>query len=105
MLRLITDGKLTPEEAVRVYHGVLQGKGIRPHRSLEDDLKLSGQAMSCGGSTARRATVEARGNPLAKPASGAADWPKVADGTPDFSRMSSAQRLAYDNWRLGRKFA
>jgi hypothetical protein len=32
MLRLITDGKVTPEEAVRAYHGVLQAKGIRPHR-------------------------------------------------------------------------
>src|SRR5262249_1193411 len=30
MLRLITDGRLSPEEAVRAYHGVLQGKGIRP---------------------------------------------------------------------------
>jgi hypothetical protein len=25
----ITDGQLKPEEAVRAYHGVLQGKGIR----------------------------------------------------------------------------
>ena len=30
MLRLITDGKLSPEEAVRAYHGVLQAKSIKP---------------------------------------------------------------------------
>src|SRR6058998_3624231 len=64
MLRLITDGKLSPEEAVRAYHGVLQGKGIRPHRSLEDDLKLTDQAMGYDGAVARRATVTVRNNPL-----------------------------------------
>ena len=35
MLRMITDGKVGPEEAVRAYHGVLQARGIRPHRPLE----------------------------------------------------------------------
>src|SRR6266481_8596147 len=35
MLRLITDGKLSAEEAVRAYHGVLRGKNIKPHRPLE----------------------------------------------------------------------
>jgi hypothetical protein len=38
MLRLITDGKIGPEEAVRAYHGVLQSKGIKPTRVLADDL-------------------------------------------------------------------
>src|SRR5438093_7908972 len=49
MLRLITDGKVNPEEAVRAYHGVLQGKGIPPHRSLDEDLKLTDQSMSYNG--------------------------------------------------------
>src|SRR5262247_2367101 len=65
MLRLITDGRITPEEAVRAYHGVLQGKGIKPHRALEDDLKLTDQAMSYAGSAARRSSAEIRHNPLA----------------------------------------
>src|SRR5712675_1147500 len=60
MLRLITDGKVTPEEAVRAYHGVLQAKGIRPHRPLEDDLKLTDQSMSYEGGS-RRATVTVPG--------------------------------------------
>jgi hypothetical protein len=123
MLRLITDGKLNPEEAVRAYHGVLQGKGITPHRSLEDDLKLTDQTMSYDGSAARRASVEVRRNPLAagngrkdevetaaksgrrhSPGSETGDWPKLRDGTPDFASMNSEQRRSYDAWRLTRKF-
>jgi hypothetical protein len=107
MLRMITEGKISPEEAVRAYHGVLQGKGIKPHRSLDEDLKTTDQSMSYDGSAARRATTEIRGNPLgqAKPqATGkiatAASWPRRADGAPDFENMTSAQRLAYDVARL-----
>ena len=33
-LRLIADGEISAEEAVRAYHGVLQQLGIKPHRSL-----------------------------------------------------------------------
>ncbi len=120
MLRLITDGKINPEEAVRAYHGVLQGKGIKPHRSLDEDLKLSDQAMSYDGSAARRATsapvapkadrgasASRAATPTGRPESDgapASDWPRHGDGSPDFSAMSSSQRLAYDAERLRRKF-
>jgi hypothetical protein len=118
MLRLITDGKITPDEAVRAYHGVLQGKGIKPQRALDEDLKLTDQTMSYDGGAARRATVEVRGNSRAQSKSamiagrrefpnatpGRADWPKRPDGTPDFTSMTSAQRLAYDAGRLAQKF-
>src|SRR2546422_6517932 len=50
MLRLITDGKISPEEAVRAYHGVLQAKKIQPRLPLEKDLQLTDQSMSYGGS-------------------------------------------------------
>jgi hypothetical protein len=112
MLRLITDGKISPEEAVRAYHGVLQSKGIKPTRVLEEDLKTTDQAMSYDGSASRRATAEVRNNPLAKTktetsgsanngSSAAQDWPKLANGLPDFDKMNSSQRLAYDTIRLG----
>ncbi len=118
MLRLITDGKISPDEAVRAYHGVLQGKGIQPQRALDEDLKLTDQTMSYDGSAARRATVEVRGNALAQSKSagkaeggklpnaptGRLDWPKRPDGSPDFASMTGGQRLAYDQWRLGRRF-
>jgi len=105
MLRLITDGKLSPEEAVRAYHGVLQGKGIKPHRPLEEDLKLTDQAMSYEGSAARRSTVTSTmsASRHTKPLPGT-DWPKRPDGLPDFKAMTPPQRLAYDDWRLRRKF-
>ena len=42
---------MTPEEAVRAYHGVLERLKIKPQRSLEDDLRLESGVMSYGGST------------------------------------------------------
>jgi len=41
MLRLIADGELKPEEAVRSYHSELEKQGIRPKQRLEDDLLLT----------------------------------------------------------------
>ena len=50
-LRLIVEGAITPEEAVRAYHGVLQRLKIKPHRRLADDLVLQTGVMSYGGSS------------------------------------------------------
>jgi hypothetical protein len=115
MLRLITDGRVAPDEAVRVYHGVLQASGLKPHRSLEDDLKLTDQSMSYDGSAARRATASIQNNPLAAekptetsqeaaPSSPDGKWPKRPDGAPDFAQMNSSHRQAYDQTRLTRRF-
>ncbi len=114
MLRLITEGRISPEEAVRAYHGILQAKGIKPNRSLTDDLQLTDQAMSYDGSASKRSTVEVRNNPLAsKPresrpstvaSTGAADWPRKVDGKPDFARMNTTQREHYYKSRLKRIF-
>lgn len=120
MLRLITDGIISPEEAVRAYHGVLQAKGIKPKLPLEKDLQLTDQAMSYDSSSSSRAVVSIRGNPLAGTttagsesgakagssagASAGPGWPVLSNGAPDFGRMDSAQRRAYDQARLSRKF-
>src|SRR5499427_1524993 len=48
-LRLIADGVIGAEEAVRAYHGVLQKLGVRPHRALEEDMQLQTNVMSYGG--------------------------------------------------------
>jgi hypothetical protein len=40
-LRLVADGDLVADEAVRAYHAALAGLGIRPHRLLADDLSRS----------------------------------------------------------------
>jgi hypothetical protein len=119
MLRLITDGRVGPEEAVRAYHGVLQAKGIPPKRPLDKDLELTDQAMSYGGESRRKSVSipahapAAPDRPLAKPAGPAptptadlrlTSWPTTADGAPDFTAMNSDQRRAYDHARLTRKF-
>jgi hypothetical protein len=106
-------------------NGVRQGKGIKPHRPLEDDLKLTDYAMSYDGSAARRSTVEMQNKPLVSSRRGneadtpsgdirlltsavteveISDWPKRSDGKPDFDKMTSAQHRPYDETRLKRIF-
>jgi hypothetical protein len=115
MLRLITDGQIAPEEAVRAYHGVLEKCQIKPRLPLEKDLELTDQAMSYGGGNARSritapgklkpASPAASPQPAPAPAfSSPGDWPKQADGSPDFDKMNSAQRRAYDQSRLTQRF-
>ncbi len=126
MLRLITDGRISPEEAVRAYHGVLQGKGIKPRLPLEKDLELTDQSMSYDGSAGRRATSMPATNSTVSGNNGGgarvsapnasapaavgqqtsvrATWPLLPGGAPDFSRMSTEQRRAYDQHRLSKRF-
>jgi hypothetical protein len=112
-LRLIADGVLTPEEAVRAYHGVLEKLGIRPNRSLEEDMVLQTGVMSYGGGGSQ-ASVLVQVKDEDEGQRTAADHPKSA-GTakspagspsrvPDFSRMTPSERLAYHRERLKRTF-
>src|SRR5438132_7050547 len=66
MLRLITDGKIKPEEAVRAYYAVLEAKKIEPKLPLEKDLELTDQSMSYDGSAHGRSSVPIVNNPLAR---------------------------------------
>ncbi|MBS0207425.1 MAG: hypothetical protein JSS27_00590 [Planctomycetes bacterium] len=50
-LRMIADGQIAAEEAVRAYHAVLQKLGIRPTRALADDLTLQSGVTSYHGSS------------------------------------------------------
>jgi hypothetical protein len=131
MLRLVTDGKLSPEEAVRAYHGVLQALKINPRLPLEKDLALTDQTMSYAGNSSRSTITkpECPGTPIPAPApKPAADtpatsesstpprsandsseptstaWPRKANGSPDFANMTSAHRRAYDLARLTKRF-
>ncbi|MEM7539440.1 MAG: hypothetical protein AAF639_45205, partial [Chloroflexota bacterium] len=40
ILREVADDNISPEEAVKAYHGALQSAGIAPQRSFEDDMVL-----------------------------------------------------------------
>ena len=94
MLRLITDARISPEEAVHAYHGVLQVKGIKPKRALQDDLQLTDQAMSYGGGGNGRVIVNVQKNPLAA----------SRNGAPDFDNMTREERAAYHLARLTKRF-
>jgi hypothetical protein len=94
-LRLIADGEISAEEAVRAYHGVLQQFGIRPHRPLEDDMKLQTAVMSYGGNGAAVS--------IPPPAAGAPAQPQAeSNGQVDFSKMTAAQKVAYHKARWDR---
>ena len=97
MLRLITEGRISPEEAVHAYHGVLQGKGIKPKRDLTADLQLTDQSMSYDGSGSDRSSVRIQNNPLAHRNG---TWPE----RPNFENMSAAERSEYHRSRLARRF-
>ncbi len=117
MLRRIVDGQISPEEAVRAYHGILQGLGIKPYRSLDDDMKLTAQVMSyaSGGqvqvpavstpasqvSRPQPAKAPAATKPAVNPAARLA--PAVTpEGAPDFAKMSGKERAAYHRARIAR---
>jgi len=111
-LRLIVDGAISPEEAVPAYHAVLQGMGIKPRRSLEDDSALTSGIMSYGGSgtaiidmsrragavgekTASVSTATSVGTPSRAPSPSA---------EPDWSRMTPQEKLAYNQRERDRIF-
>jgi len=119
-LRLIVDGAITPEDAVRAYHAVLEKLNIPPQRSLADDLTLQTGVMSYGGRST--VSVPAVGVSAIAPAASAHDCgcggpSKAACGcqkatsqstpgpvAPDFSRMTQAEKLAYNKARRDRIF-
>lgn len=90
-LRHIVDGVVTPEEAVRAYHAVLEKLGLPPHRPLEEDLRITESVMSYAGNGGPRRATGAL--PSANPS---------PDGPPDFARMSSEERLQYHRDRIER---
>jgi len=91
-LRFIADGDISAEDAVKAYHGVLQKLGIKPHRSLEEDMQLQTGVMNYAGS----GTVVSL--PVKKEAK---KRPGVA-AEPDFNRMTAAEKLAYHKARWDR---
>jgi hypothetical protein len=123
-LRLIADGEIAAEEAVRAYHAVLQNLGVRPHRSLEEDLQLQTGVMSYGGSgttvsipsSVNGAVKKAIAKPAAcacKATSNVANGHAAAcgcngaaaenrTGEPDFTKMTAAEKVAYHKARWDR---
>ncbi len=100
-LRLIADGVIEPEEAVRAYHSVLAKLGVAPHRPLDLDLTLQTNVMSYGGSGTTISIPAATPTSGAAPKSNTPQRPTPLD-KPDFAKMSSDERLTYHRERLRR---
>jgi hypothetical protein len=77
-LRLIVEGEIGPAEAVKAYHAVLGRLGLRPHRTLEDDLKLTDQSMSYAG-TSTSTVAGGPSKPKARPVTNGAARLPVAE--------------------------
>jgi hypothetical protein len=45
LMRQVSDGALSPAEAVKAYHGELKKQGLRAERSLDDDLAITEKAL------------------------------------------------------------
>ena len=125
-LRLIVDGAISPEEAVRAYHGVLQRLNLKPQRRLEDDLQIMTSVMSYSGrSTASVPVAMPGGSPTSSAtnasSNGHADCgcggtttvchcetkdstTPSANGQPDFSKMTSSEKLAFNKAKRDRIF-
>jgi hypothetical protein len=91
-LRHIVDGVISPEEAVRAYHAVLQKLNITPQRSLEEDMTLQTNVMSYSGGSGKVISAPAPAKPV-----------KNSD-LPNFAKMTSAERVAFHRARLNRQF-
>jgi hypothetical protein len=121
-LRLLADGEIGPEEAVRAYHGVLQQLGVKPQRSLADDMTLQTNVMNYSGSGATVSIPATPANLQPQRANNSPQKPAAcacgcqggeksecakpvkaeANGTPDFASMTPAQKVAYHKARWDR---
>jgi hypothetical protein len=116
-LRLIADGEITAEEAVRAYHGVLQRLGIKPQRTLEQDMQLQTGVVNYGGNGVAVSLPVQRAagvNPTARQGGcgcgcggkgtcrPAARAEPSGNGKPDFARMTPAEKIAYHKARWDR---
>src|SRR3954469_2159316 len=56
-LHSIANDQISAEEATKAYHGELQKLGIKPYRSLKDDLQSTTQATSYAGSSVKKTVI------------------------------------------------
>ena len=110
-LRRIADAEITAEEAVKAYHGVLQHLKIKPQRSLADDMQITTGVMSYGGSGSQVVVPAGVPKSVSKsdcgcggPSKAKCDCHGKAHPTakfdpnalPDFSKMTAAEKLAWN---------
>jgi hypothetical protein len=121
-LRLLADGQISAEEAVKAYHGDLQKLNIKPQRSIGDDMKITTGVMNYSGSGTTISFPQSasqkeddhdcscKGGAKACPCD--APVAEVKTSTPpakvektttvDFSKMTAAEKMAYHQQRWTR---
>lgn len=110
-LRMIADGQISSQEATRAYHGELQKLGIKPYRDLKADMELTTTATSYAGGgstvsmtgTAKGETKDTGGTAVPPPKAAVITnpaYPTKADGSPDFKKMTPAQKVAFARGRI-----
>lgn len=92
-LRLLADGQIQPIEAVKAYHGELQTLCIKPRRPLEKDLERMETTDSYSGQSGTRTGQPKRNKRGEQP---------HFDGAPDFSQMTTAEKVQWNLARLTR---
>lgn len=99
-LRWIADGELNdPAEAVRSYHGSLQSLGIAPYRPLADDMRSTTRtaAYSRGRASAAPQPTTAAAKGLSRATAALSQHT-----APDFSSMTQADKIAWNQARWNR---
>ena len=96
-LRAIADGLIGATEAVRAYHGDLDKLGLKPYRALKVDLELTTTATSYAGTSTAvsLSSPQVKATTLTNPS-----FPTKSDGSPDFKKMTPAQKVTYARTRI-----
>jgi hypothetical protein len=98
-LHAIVMGEITATEACKAYHGELEKLRIKPYRALKEDLEATITVSSYAGSGT--AKPQAAGNVKSTTVVAApAALPKRSNGTPDFKKMTPAEKVAYSRERI-----
>lgn len=98
-LRAIADTQISAAEAVKAYHGDLQKLNLKPYRDLKADMELTVTSMSYGGSSPAPAVAKDKPK-TAVIANPSGPLPLKTDGSPDFKKMTAAQKVAWSRSRI-----
>jgi hypothetical protein len=111
-LHAIANGQMKADEAVKAYHGELEKLKLKPYRALKDDMELTATATNYAGTgstvslasrpgqAGTKAAVESKAVRATAIIPAPATYPSLTDGSIDFKKMTSAQKVAYARYRI-----
>ncbi len=109
-LHAIANGKITAAEACKAYHGELEKLKIKPIRPLKEDMELTSTATSyagtgssvslSGSSGAKKEGAASKTSVASAVIAAPTAFPKRADGSIDFKKMTGPQKVQYSRQRI-----